>query len=109
MDLIKSRKGECSAHALLFTTLARAAGIPAREAWGWMYMGDTYQSFGGHAWNEVILDGQWVPVDAVFRQIQLDVGHIQAGSGSPETISTGRLTTGLRANVKAVSKKPEKS
>ena len=28
MDLLKSRKGECSAHALLFTTFARAAGIP---------------------------------------------------------------------------------
>ena len=105
MDLIKSRKGECSAHALLFTTLARAAGIPAREAWGWMYMGDTYQTFGGHAWNEVILDGRWVPVDAVFQQIQLDAGHIQAGSGSPDMITTGRLTTGLRATVKSSTTK----
>lgn len=100
MDLLKSRKGECSAHALLFTTLARAAGIPAREAWGWMYMGDTYQSFGGHAWNEVILDGHWVPVDPVFQQIRLDAGHIQSGSGATDSIHTGRITPGLRATVK---------
>jgi len=30
--LLKSRKGECSAHACCCTTFARRAGIPAREA-----------------------------------------------------------------------------
>jgi len=37
-------ESECSAHALLFTTFARAAGIPAREAGGWYYYGDAYQA-----------------------------------------------------------------
>lgn len=100
-DLLKLRKGECSAHALLFTALARAAGIPAREAGGWYYMGDSYKAFGGHAWNEVILDGHWVPVDAIFQQIQLDAGHIQSHAGEMDGKSIEGMTTGLRAKVKA--------
>lgn len=105
MDLLKSRKGECSAHALLFTTLARAAGIPAREAGGWLYMDDTYQAFGGHAWNEVILDGHWVPVDVIFQQIQLDAGHIQSHAGETDGKAIEGLTAGLRAKVKSFKKK----
>lgn len=105
MDLLKSRKGECSAHALLFTTLARAAGIPAREAGGWLYMDDTYQAFGGHAWNEVILDGHWVPVDAIFQQTQLDAGHIQSHAGQTDGKAIEGLTAGLRAQVKSFKKK----
>jgi hypothetical protein len=104
MDLLKSRKGECSAHALLFTTFARAAGIPAREAGGWYYMGDSYQAFGGHAWNEVILDGHWVPVDAIFQQMQLDAGHIQLSSGEMDGKSLAGMTPGIRAKVKSVAR-----
>ena len=105
MDLLKSRKGECSAHALLFTTLARAAGIPAREAGGWFYLDDTYQAFGGHAWNEVILDGHWVPVDAIFQQTQLDAGHIQLHAGELSGNAIEGFTAGLRAKVKSFKKK----
>jgi hypothetical protein len=104
MDLLKSKKGECSAHALLFTTLARAAGIPAREAGGWYYMGDSYQAFGGHAWNEVILDGQWVPVDAIFQQIQLDAGHIQSHAGDFDGKTLEGMAPGLRAKVMSSAK-----
>ena len=45
---------------MLFVALARAAGIPSREAGGYMYMGDKLKAFGGHAWCEVVLDGHWV-------------------------------------------------
>ena len=65
-NLLKTKRGDCTEHALLFAALARAAGIPAREAGGLTYMGDAVQAFGGHAWDEVILDGQWVPVDTVL-------------------------------------------
>ncbi|HWB04261.1 MAG TPA: transglutaminase-like domain-containing protein [Verrucomicrobiales bacterium] len=105
MDLIKSRKGDCSAHALLFTNLARAAGIPAREAGGWMYMGNEYKSFGGHAWNEVILDGHWVPVDPIWTEMSLDAGHIQQSSGESEGSSLQSMVTGMRAKVVSFKKK----
>jgi len=99
MDLLRTRKGDCSAHALLFTTLARSAGIPSREAGGWMYMGNEYKSFGGHAWNEVILDGNWVAVDPIWAQAQLDAGHIQQHTGDREGDALHGLVSGLKAKV----------
>ncbi len=75
-QLLASRRGDCSEHAVLFATLARAAGIPAREVGGLMYMGDDVKAFGGHAWNEVAIDGRWVPVDATWDETEIDATHV---------------------------------
>src|SRR5207249_1012427 len=58
-DLMEKKAGDCKSYALLFTCLARAAGLPSREVSGFVYMGDAVKAFGGHAWNEVLLDGFW--------------------------------------------------
>jgi protein-glutamine gamma-glutamyltransferase len=79
-DLCDKKKGDCKSYALLFNTLARAAGIPAREVSGLLYIGDDQKSFGGHAWNEVVLDGVWVPIDASMRQTEVDATHVSFGS-----------------------------
>ncbi len=79
-DLLEHQKGDCKSYALLFTTLARAAGLPARELSGLAYMGDDTKAFGGHAWNEVVLGGLWVPIDAAFDQVEIDAGHVSFGS-----------------------------
>lgn len=78
-DLLEKKKGDCKSYALLTTTLCRAAGVPSREAAGLVYMGDDAKAFAPHAWNEVVLDGIWVPVDATLNQIDLDAGHISFG------------------------------
>lgn len=83
ISVLKNPRGDCTAHALLFTALARAAGIPCREASGYLYLSDAMQAFGGHAWNEVVLDGNWHPVDPTWNQFTLDAGHIQLSTGSP--------------------------
>lgn len=80
LDVIRRKRGDCTEHAQLFTALARAAGIPARDASGLMYMGDETKAFGGHAWNEVVLDGAWVPVDATFDQVRADPAHVRLGA-----------------------------
>ena len=49
------------------------------EVGGLLYMGDDTKAFGGHAWNEVVLNGVWVPIDATLNQIDLDAGHISFG------------------------------
>jgi len=59
---------------------ARAAGIPAREVSGLLYVGDDQKAFGGHAWNEVVLGGVWVPVDASLRQTEVDATHVSFGT-----------------------------
>jgi protein-glutamine gamma-glutamyltransferase len=79
-DLLDTKKGDCKSYALLFTNLARAAGIPAREVSGLLYVGDDYKAFGGHAWNEVVLDGVWVPVDASLNETEVNATHLSFGS-----------------------------
>ena len=53
-DLLATLEGDCTEHARLFTVLARAAGIPAREVVGLVYLGDEAQAFGPHMWCEVV-------------------------------------------------------
>jgi hypothetical protein len=91
-DLLDRKAGDCKAYALLFNTLARACGIPAREVGGLMYMGDEVKAFGGHAWNEVVLDGHWVPVDASLAEAEVNATHISFG---PERDSAGNLLRSL--------------
>lgn len=69
--LFTTRRGFCEHYAAAFTTLMRAAGIPARVVTG--YQGGEVNPVGGylivrqsmaHAWSEVYLDGRgWVRID----------------------------------------------
>jgi hypothetical protein len=78
--LLDRKAGDCKSYALLFNTLARAAGIPTRELGGLLYMGDAVKAFGGHAWNEVVLDGNWVPIDASLNETEINAAHVSFGS-----------------------------
>ena len=78
-DILEKKKGDCKCYSLLVANLCRASGLPCREVAGLVYMGDDAKAFGGHAWNEVVLGGVWVPVDATLNQLELDAGHISFG------------------------------
>lgn len=80
-DIIERKVGDCKSYALFFTTLARAVGLPARESAGYFYMGDEIKGFGGHAWTEVLLDGNWVPMDATIGLTELVPFYICVGTG----------------------------
>ncbi len=84
LDLLKVRKGCCTNYAALFATLARASGIPCRDLGGLVYMGDDEKAFGFHAWNEVVLDGHWAPVDPTADETELQATHINFGSVAGE-------------------------
>ena len=77
LDIIEKKRGDCSEHAKLFTVMARAMGIPCRTVGGLVYLGDEFQEFGLHAWNEVVIDGMWIPVDPTWGQILVDATHIR--------------------------------
>jgi hypothetical protein len=58
-EVLRIRKGKCSEYAILFASLARAAGIPTKVVLG---VGNRGNQWIGHIWNEVWL-GEWVAVD----------------------------------------------
>ena len=60
-ELVRDRRATCMGYATLLAALARAASIPSRVAMGYVYYGGIW---GGHAWTEMFLDGQWLPFDA---------------------------------------------
>ncbi|MBI3304550.1 MAG: transglutaminase domain-containing protein [Deltaproteobacteria bacterium] len=80
LEALESKKGDCNEHAVLFTALARAAGLPARVAAGVVYLDGAFYY---HAWAEVWL-GQWVAVDPVFHQFPADATHVKFVEGGPE-------------------------
>jgi len=102
-DLMQRKKGDCKSYALLTTTLARAAGLPSREVSGLLYIGDDNKAFGGHAWNEVVLDGVWVPIDASMRSTEVDATHISFGP--QERGAKGMLETLGKLSFKLVEVK----
>jgi hypothetical protein len=80
LEALDSKRGDCNEHAVLFTALARASGLPARVAAGVVYLEGAFYY---HAWSEVWL-GQWVSVDPALGQFPADATHVKFLSGGPE-------------------------
>ena len=78
LDVAKTRQGDCSEHAFLLVALARAKGIPARVAFGLVYM-PQMQAFGYHAWSELYIDERWIPLDATLGRGGIGAGHLKLG------------------------------
>jgi transglutaminase-like putative cysteine protease len=83
LETLKSRKGNCQSHARLYTTMARAAGIPTRFVSGLVYQAG--KGFLYHSWAESLIGGAWLAVDPTFAQVPADVTHIKLVEGeTPE-------------------------
>ncbi len=73
LEVLQTKKGDCNEHTVLFNTMARAGGIPAKTVVGVVYLRGAFYY---HAWSEVWL-GEWVSVDSVLNQFPADVTHIK--------------------------------
>jgi len=61
-------RGDCGMHALLFITMCRIAGVPAKWQSGW-YVTPNYAS--PHDWAQVYINPYgWIPVDASFGNVR---------------------------------------
>ncbi|MBI2381031.1 MAG: transglutaminase domain-containing protein [Gammaproteobacteria bacterium] len=98
-ELRRERRGDCTEHAQFFVALARRLGIPAREVSGLVYLGDSHQRFGGHAWAEVALAGRWQAVDPTWNAVGVDASHIRFGEGREGEERLFLLPEGLRFEV----------
>ncbi len=63
--VLKNHRGDCGMQTLLFMTMARYQGIPAKWQSGWMMHPDEVNL---HDWSEVFYNGVgWVPLDMSFN------------------------------------------
>lgn len=60
-EVARDQHGTCVGYAVLLASLARAQHIPSRLVMGYVYEGRVW---GGHAWTELWIAGQWRAVDA---------------------------------------------
>ena len=98
LDALHSRRGECQAHAHLYTALGRAAGIPTRVVSGLVYVEAI--GFLYHTWAESFV-GYWIAVDPAFNQVPVDATHIKltVGEGFRDLSPLVNVIGRLRATV----------
>lgn len=80
LEVLESLEGDCTEHSVLFVGLARAAGIPAREVAGLVYVDTPEPGFYFHQWAKVWV-GEWVDMDPTFNQVAVDATHIKLAVG----------------------------
>ncbi len=96
LDVLKDRRGVCRDFAVLYTTLARAAGLPTRIATGLVYADDAFYY---HAWGESYV-GRWVDLDPTLPTAFVDATHLKLSHGSAESmLSVARVMGQLKAEV----------
>lgn len=101
LEVVKSRQGDCTEHAVLTAALCRAVGVPAQVVMGVAYVDDflgTMSCFGGHAWTQVYIGNKWIGLDATFRSTGrggYDAGHISLAVGNGEPVDFFNLLGSL--------------
>jgi transglutaminase-like putative cysteine protease len=75
--VLRQKAGDCTEHTVLFTALARAAGVPTRQLGGIMYVEAPNATFGWHAWAEIHDGKGWIAVDPTWKQVRVDPTHVQ--------------------------------
>jgi transglutaminase-like putative cysteine protease len=80
LEVLNSMEGDCTEHSILFIGLCRAAGVPAREVAGLVYVEGGQPGFYFHQWAKVWV-GKWIDVDPTFNQPRADVTHIKLAEG----------------------------
>jgi len=79
-EVLQQMTGDCNEHTVLFTALARAAGIPTRICTGLAFSAGQFYY---HAWPEVWIGG-WLAVDPTFGQFPADPMHLRLLTGGLE-------------------------
>ena len=102
-QILSSRSGDCTEHALLLAAVLRRIGIPARLAYGLIL---TEIGFIGHAWTEMFAGDHWIWLDSSFPEPR-DYGmKIRLGVMDPAQpywadlgLDLLRVTAGVRAEI----------
>jgi hypothetical protein len=77
LDVLATREGDCNEHTVLFTALARSAGISAKMIAGLVYLDGAFYY---HAWPQIYV-GEWIDMDPTLGQEIADATHIPLVEG----------------------------
>lgn len=80
-EVMTTKQGDCTEHAVLLAALCRAVGVPSRVAMGLVYLSGS-KSFGYHMWTEVNIAGTWYGLDGTLGAGYIAGGHLKLGEGS---------------------------
>ena len=75
LRVLRSRRGDCTEHALLLVALARSLGIPAREVGGYTYTEED-RAFWAHAWTQIYNGKRWIDVDPAWDEVGVNATHV---------------------------------
>jgi hypothetical protein len=78
-DVMESRTGDCTEHAVLLAALLRSRAIPARVAIGLVY---TDRAFQYHMWDEAYIEGRWIPLDAMAARGGIGAAYLKLAQGN---------------------------
>ena len=101
IEALRLGSGECTDFADVFTTLARAAEIPARTVYGLVYRDSAQPGFVFHAWNEVHFDNEWHAVDPTWNQTRIDATHIRLTDAQASAFMLAHSRNDLSISIKA--------
>ncbi len=93
-EVLDSRSGDCTEHALLLAALLRKRGVPARIAYGFLL---TETGFIGHAWTEARAGAGWFALDPSFPGGQPYGFKLRLGLIDPAQPVWGQLGVSLLA------------
>ncbi|UCF88789.1 MAG: transglutaminase family protein [bacterium] len=79
LQVLEAGEGECQSHSLLTVSLLRASGLPARFAYGVVYLPER-KAFGFHTWVQVHV-GEWIPMDPTLGNFPAGVDHLTLAVG----------------------------
>ncbi len=100
VEVLKSKRGVCRDYAILFTALARAAGIPTRLAAGLVYMNGAFYY---HVWAESFV-GSWFAFDPTIGGDFVDATHVKLTQGETDSLfDMAKVIGGLKAEIKGFS------
>lgn len=88
LEILQTKRGDCTEHAVLLAALAQAVGIPARMVAGLAYDAGAYHY---HAWNELYV-GQWVEMDPTWGEETVDAGHVQVAASALDSAAIARMS-----------------
>lgn len=66
----ESGEGVCEGISELYAAMCRSVGLPVKVVVGTLYKDNGKVKAGGHAWNEVLIDGKWRIYDVTNYKLQ---------------------------------------